>query len=373
MSDSILDRILSRREDQEKEAFDAVESVAQMLKLLPTKEADILRRRYGLREEDAETLEHIGQVYQVTRERIRQIERQAVDELKKQLHQDNHLEAAERLIVSVLHTHGGIVSEEEMYELLLGLSKDMPTYQRSLSFLLQHVYDDVVEYVASSALLRASWKVHATSLASVERAVEQLQALCEHSGVPFTFDGIIDAFSQTALYQEHPDLYTPTVLASLLRISKHIGKNPFDEYGLVSWGSIAPKRMNDRVYMVLKKEGKPMHFEEIAHRVSKIFKKKAYPPTVHNELILNSEYVLVGRGMYALKEWGYTEGVVSEVIKDILHETKRPMKKQEIIDAVLAQRMVKKNTILLALSDKTLFHKNRDGLYTVAVSSEANA
>jgi hypothetical protein len=124
--------------------------------------------------------------------------------------------------------------------------------------------------------------------------------------------------------------------------------------------------MNDRVYLVLKKEGHPMHFEEIAKRISKVFKKRAYPPTVHNELILNSEYVLVGRGMYALREWGYKEGVVSDVLIDVLKRVGHPMDRSALVDAVLKQRMVKKNTILLALADKQYFQKTKDGKYTLA-------
>ncbi|MCW1930523.1 MAG: hypothetical protein KIH62_004400 [Candidatus Kerfeldbacteria bacterium] len=370
MSDSILDRVLSRREDQEKEAFDAVDCVAQVLKLVSTKEADILRRRYGLREEGAETLEKIGLAYEVTRERIRQIEHQALDQLRSSVHANDFLAGVERLVVSLLNTHGGILAEEYMYELLLGMSKDVPLYRRCLTFLLNQVCTDAIEEVQASQNFKAGWKLHTTSLAYIENAIQELSNLCEHSGIPLTLAALIEAFQQTTLYAQHPAVFTEHAVTSIIGISKHIGKNPFDEYGLITWGLISPKRMNDRVYMVLKKEGKPMHFEEIAERISKIFKKRAYPPTVHNELILNDQYVLVGRGLYALKEWGYSEGVVSEVLRDILRQAHKPMSKVDLVNAVLSQRMVKKNTILLALSDKTLFHKTREGLYTIAASEQ---
>ena len=121
--------------------------------------------------------------------------------------------------------------------------------------------------------------------------------------------------------------------------------------------------MNDRVGLILKKVGKPMHFEDIAKHISKIFKKKAYPPTVHNELILNDEYVLVGRGIYALAEWGFKEGVVSSVIAEVLKKANRPLTRNEVVEGVLKQRIVKKNTIHLALTDKEKFLKTRDGKY----------
>lgn len=108
-----------------------------------------------------------------------------------------------------------------------------------------------------------------------------------------------------------------------------------------------------------------MHFTKIAERINKIHfdSRKAYPPTVHNELILNARYILVGRGIYALKEWGYKPGVVAEVISDILKKAGQPMKRGEIVDSVLKQRLVKKNTIHLALTDQKRFNKLSDGRY----------
>jgi hypothetical protein len=93
----------------------------------------------------------------------------------------------------------------------------------------------------------------------------------------------------------------------------------------------------------------------------------AYPPTIHNELILNKEYVLVGRGIYALREWGYKPGVVVDVIESILHAHATPMTRQAIVEAVLKQRLVKKNTIHLALTNKKKFRRLEDGSYTLII------
>jgi hypothetical protein len=125
--------------------------------------------------------------------------------------------------------------------------------------------------------------------------------------------------------------------------------------------------MNDKIYLVLKKNGKPMHFTEITKMINetKFDSRKAYPPTVHNELILNDQYVLVGRGIYALKEWGYKPGVVASVLIEILRAAGHPLGRDELVRLVLDQRMVKKNTVHLALTDKTKFKKLPDGTYTL--------
>jgi RNA polymerase sigma factor (sigma-70 family) len=55
------------------------------LKALPQRYSDILKRRAGLDQDDPETLDEIGKVYGLTRERIRQIETKAVELLREEL------------------------------------------------------------------------------------------------------------------------------------------------------------------------------------------------------------------------------------------------------------------------------------------------
>ena len=108
-----------------------------------------------------------------------------------------------------------------------------------------------------------------------------------------------------------------------------------------------------------------MHFTEIAKKINEtgFDHKKANPATIHNELILDKKYILVGRGIYALAEWGYKPGVVSDVIQEILKEAKLPLSREEIIEKVMAKRLVKRSTIILALMNKNKFKKTATGEY----------
>jgi len=110
--------------------------------------------------------------------------------------------------------------------------------------------------------------------------------------------------------------------------------------------------------LVFKKVGNPLHFREVTNLI-----ENAHLQTVHNEIIKDSRFVLVGRGIYALSEWGYYPGQVKEVILKILKESEKPLKKEEILEKVLSQRLVKENTILLNLSDKKYFLKDSLGRY----------
>jgi DNA-directed RNA polymerase delta subunit len=115
----------------------------------------------------------------------------------------------------------------------------------------------------------------------------------------------------------------------------------------------------------MKKAAKPMHFREVSKEILNEFGRKAHTATTHNELIRDERFVLVGRGVYALREWGHMGGVVREVIAQIIDNAKRAMKKEEIIEAVKKERVVKDNTILVNLQNPLYFKKNPDGTYVV--------
>ena len=130
---------------------------------------------------------------------------------------------------------------------------------------------------------------------------------------------------------------------------------------------IKPKTINDKIYLILKNNGKPMHFAEIAEKINLVGfdNKKANAATVHNELILDEKYILVGRGIYSLKEWGYEKGTVAEVIEKVIRHAGQPLARGELINLVLKQRLVKKATINLALMNRARFELTPDGKYNI--------
>jgi DNA-directed RNA polymerase delta subunit len=122
------------------------------------------------------------------------------------------------------------------------------------------------------------------------------------------------------------------------------------------------KGMRDYAFLVIRKHGSPIHFKEVAKAISQYFDKKAHVATTHNELIKDPRFVLVGRGLYALAEWGYMSGVVKDVIKKII-DKEGPLTKEEIVKKVLKERYVKENTILVNLQNNKFFKKDKEGRY----------
>ena len=148
-------------------------------------------------------------------------------------------------------------------------------------------------------------------------------------------------------------------------MSKAVAKNPLGEWGKASSPNISTRGVKDYAFLVMRRHGSPMHFKEVADSITKTFGKKTHYATCHNELIKDSRFVLVGRGMYALSEWGYKAGIAREVIQDILKREGTPLSKDDIVEKVMKERYFKKNTILVNLANSRYFKKNKDGLYTV--------
>lgn len=87
---------------------------------------------------------------------------------------------------------------------------------------------------------------------------------------------------------------------------------------------------------------------------------------IHNELIKDGRFVLIGRGIYALKEWGYSKGTVSDIIAQVLKTAGEPMHRDEIVKKVLEKRQVKETTVLLNLQSKPQFKRTKKATYGLA-------
>lgn len=365
---SILDKVLSSQQSVALEHFNPAEIVGQILKLLQTKEGDVLRRRFGLDGQAPETLEEIGKTFHVTRERIRQIERSAKQKLLHDKNAQATLHPVEQLVTTFLTNSGGMVDDETLAHHFLQYSTETKTNIQTLDFLFRELFADKISPVRADKEFRPAWRLKLSSLELIRETITVLVDVISKAGHPLSQPEILTAFRQTEFARHHEHQLTDDGILAALGISQSLGRNPFGDYGLSTWGSILPRRMHDKIYLVLRKHGKPLHFTEITRLINEagFGRRKAYPPTVHNELILNEQYVLVGRGTYALREWGYEPGVVADVLVKILQDAGHPMSRDELVSKVLEQRFVKRNTIHLALNNRQRFQRLNDGRYIPA-------
>lgn len=339
--------------------------VLQLLRILPQKRTrDIIIKRFGLSEAKKKTLEEIGHIYGITRERVRQIEEAALSELKNSK-KIALLLPFERAVENLLERHGGIM---EANNLMNFFSQEMDlqeqVQQNAFEFGLK-LSDKFVEYKENESLKKA-WGKRDMTLRIPKKVIDIIFNILEKTKKPFSEDQVLDVISQHNSFKKLPTaLQNRQAILSYLSLSKRILKNPYNEWGISSWTEIIPKGVKDKAYIVLKKAGKPLHFQKITDFINEIkfSEKKANVQTVHNELIKDPRFVLVGRGIYALSEWGYKLGTVTDVIAAVLKEANSPLSRDEIVNKVLKQRIVKKNTIILALQARNRFQRVSEKVY----------
>ncbi len=361
--DSILDQVMTSKHLSNLKTFNPHQILESILEALSEREQEIIRLRHGLSGYDKKTLEDIGKKYTVTRERVRQIENSSLKKIIKNFDQ-SYLKEVEQIANAILGEHGGMMSEDNLIRELLMVPGQNDENRSAIKFVLNQLLKHRFQYVKGNKQYNDFWKTPEASVDLFHDSVDNVRGLIKEHGDPLLLDALIPKVESAEFYTSN-DILTDKVIVNFIDITKKLETNPYEEYGLVEWPSITPKRMNDKIYLVLMKEAKPLHFTEIANTINKkgFDHRKAYPATIHNELILDKKYVLVGRGIYALKEWGYKPGVVSDVIADILNDTGRPMSKKEIVKEVMERRMIKETTITLALMNKDRFARDEKGRY----------
>jgi hypothetical protein len=334
------------------------EAAKKIISILPNKRMkDVLEKRFGLRG-PKKTLEAIGKEYGITRERVRQIEEDALQYLSRDENYKNILpllnEVEERL------RNIGEVAEEKGFITSL---VDEKSYSY-LSFLL--TLGKSFYHVGESDYHWPRWYLSEGKLSLSEKFLTEVASILEEKKIPVSENELYKIAESASLAVFKENIANPA-LRSYLATSKLIRKNPFGEYGLAHWPVINPKGVRDKAYVVLAKHGSPLHFREVAEAIDKTgwSSRKAHPQTVHNELIKDKRFILVGRGLYGLAEWGYEPGTVRDVIVSVLKEAGKAIPKEEIVARVLKKRFVKENTILLNLQSKNIFKKTGEGHYTL--------
>jgi len=318
---------------------------------LSPKTKDIFDRRFGVKTGEPETLEAIGKTLGITRERVRQIEEAGFSFVRK-----NNKEALDAIyadFANYFKDQGGFKKEEKVLEELGG--KNQRPY---VLFLL--TLGEQFSKVCEKKDYHYFWSNIPNAQDKVKETLGSLVSQMQKIGHPIpTKDFYTEVASKQGLSQ--------AATLSSLEISKRIQPSKEMSLGLIEWPEIKPRGVKDKAFLVFKKHGKPLHFTAVASLIDKfdynLPNKKTYPQTVHNELIKDSRFVLVGRGTYALAEWGFVPGTIKDIITKVLSGKNEPIHKDEVVKQVLAQRLVAKNTVLMNLNNKKNFEKDSNDKY----------
>ncbi len=338
-------------------SFKPKEATKKLLSVLTKRAQDVIVSRYGLGSKATRlTLDAIGKKYNITRERVRQIENHSLISIRKSKGYKD-LEPVFTELKALIIELGGLVSEKD---LLKHLSKEVST-QNHFHFLL--VIGEDFKKSKEDEEFKHRWHVDPQLADKIEGALRKLYSKLSDDELVVEGD-LIDNFLNEV--KDMNDKYkNEEVIKRWLSISHKIDKNPLGEWGKATSPNVNAKGMRDYAFLVIRKHGSPIHFKEVAKAISQYFNKKAHVATTHNELIKDPRFVLVGRGLYALAEWGYMSGVVKDVIKKIIDKD-GPLTKEKIVEKVLKERYVKENTILVNLQNPKYFKKDKEGRYSNA-------
>ena len=320
------------------------------------REKEIISRRFGLKGNN-ETLEQIGEMLSITRERVRQLEKAILIRLQISA-EDNQipeLAAAEKLLIRNLTEMGRVARLSELADKVYGRTSTasertgiyfIATFAKSLT-----VVEENERYNAAVGIAEYG------DSHKIRGRVDEIVAVIKANKKPMTLDELDEK-----LNYEHPDYIR--AMASISKLLATLN----GLWGLAKWPEVNPKNIRDKIFVILEARKEPMHFSEIAREIkdSNFKRKNVTIQAIHNELIKDPRFVLIGRGIYALSIWGYKKGTIADIIKSILEKSDEPMTREEIVKQVLKVRKVKETTILLNLQNKKNFKKVGKNSYTLA-------
>jgi len=333
--------------------------------VLSPKEKEVIIKRFSLNNAPRQTLESIGKKFGVTRERIRQIEKIALTKLKRTA-PNTQLRVISELSMQTLNKNGGVITEEKIVKEILDIivsENDIDGHVVKLALVIH----PELNRVNHGDITNAYHHTKTTTPKDVETVRKQAIKTLTKKGDVLTEGKLL---SDLVLALNEEGQFTPEFVKSAINTDRRLRKVE-QGWGLMTWRHVNPKSIRDKAYIVLKKIQKPLHFNDIATKIKEagFDKKSVTTQAVHNELIRYDQFVLVGRGLYGLKEWGYKEGTVADVIEGILKK-KSPLTKQEITSNVLKQRHVKKGTISLNLQKNPHFVRVGRALYALDLSKK---
>ena len=327
----------------------------QLVSDLPPRSQEIILNRYGVYGSHTMTLEEIGKKHRITRERVRQVIREVLKKVKEKKGSPIFLQIQEKVVLA-LRSNSGIMEEKQ---LVSALGKNNANEEAAIRFLLECM-DGVLGSEIKNEL-KSSYALREFDVELWKNVKNATVEVLKTQKKPLLFDTLFEQVSKNK-----KDLNFPKeTFSHFMKVAEEIKQNAFEKWGIAGWKEVSPKGTREKAYLIIKEFGKPLHFRDIAKKIDqyRLNKKKTHPQTVHNELIKDKNFVLVGRGIYALVEWGYKKGTVKDVIEEIIKNSSKALNRKEILEKVLTVRQVKESTIVINLNN--YFSKSKNGTYSI--------
>jgi len=281
--------VICEHESQTMAWESTLNALGTLTNLLSERQRAVVCLRNGLQSGGRLTLEKVAQRFNVTRERIRQIELKAINMLK---HSSKSALRRRACVLLAIADKGSVVAQagterSRIAKFLYDLC-GVPTIT------LEHL-----------SLMVVGFRAKELRLPNIEDLKEAILA-------GDNLVGLASAVFGEALPEE--DALT---IAALLRDYAHRRMTKFE-----------------RAVFALRRIGRPAHFSEIARAYNRLFPNKwSTEHNVHAVLGRDENRVVwTGiKGVYALREWGYEKPsmdlfeTVAKIVRDKFHETGKPV------------------------------------------------
>ena len=347
---------MSDATDQKQPTIDLKSGVSDVLALIEQeREREIITRRFGLYDR-RETLEQIGELLGITRERVRQLEKAILIRLKIAAEEGKTevVTSLEKTFVRTLSEMGRVARVQDLADKIYGRATNQQ--ERAHVAFIATLAPGLTVIDENDSYFHAVGIAEYGDEKKIRGQIDDIVKVIKDNKEPMSLDQLHDA-----LDYEHP--MHVSALASISKQLAHLK----DSWGLTKWPTVNPKNIRDKIYVILAENKKPLHFSEIAKSIkdSSFKRKDVTTQAIHNELIKDKRFVLIGRGIYALDNWGYSKGTVSDIIAQVLRDSTEPLHRDEIVKRVLKSRQVKETTILLNLQSKPQFKRVAKATYTL--------
>ncbi|MBS9775185.1 hypothetical protein KGV52_00565 [Candidatus Gracilibacteria bacterium] len=333
---------------------EVVNSFQDILDSLSDKEKSVISRRIGLENGTKETLQSIGNSFTppITRERVRQIEEAGIKKIGR-IAQHTILTDIQKIAVKYVKLHGGLISSTR---LINNIIKDLKIQSDINKDLMETIIQSDYDIEKSKQKLGSEIFFYLPHIhkADINLVYKEAKKILKKKKDIMTKDTLYKQISKNLKKVKD---FSPVFIDSVIDIHNDILVGEENLVGLESWKILNPKTLKDKAFYVLKKIKTPMHFVDIGNKITELLGEEVKVNTIHNELIRSNDFVLIGRGIYALKEWGFKPGTVLDVIIGIMEKRGEPMNTEEIKTEVLKVRDVKDTTVYMNLQNKKFIER----------------
>jgi Fe2+ or Zn2+ uptake regulation protein len=318
----------------------------------PERDLDIIKKRFGLNNENVYSLEEIGIYYDITRERVRQVEFKIISRLSEIMYGSNEskkFKIQERFVQEYKQVKDGlltlddILTEEEVREFFknrYAIDKESKSFS-SLNFLME-----LLGYCPISprnngyrGSIRSAWCLKERfNKTHIEKVFGYFNTLLDKPE-KFKFFDIVISINKIKGHRLDKEF-----IRMLLKLCVEIEKVADEEETYQVKFECLPSAA-EKAFRILQEKGEPLHFSEIAKVINHVELnlgkgKKITVTGLKNQLTADSRFKPIGRsGIWSLANWeNVATKPITQIMEDSFHESGKPLSAKEVYQYVITKR-----------------------------------